>query len=940
MKKLLITVYTVFSVIVLVNVLYYTSLYKKQIAYITTLLDRQVQIVGLAVDEANNNFTSDLTKISNPKDLARFFDEPEIQLRVKENMKLFYSKYQTLLTGIKIYDNRRNEYTLKKDEDTWLEQDFITNIQNEIVHPERLASENNRYDFFLPVYSENLPVGNIVATIDFQKYFQALFSAFNLKDYQWQWVVSDTGEIIFNNSEVQGIKYNQVEKFASAVESGSISNLQHTAEINGKITDIISSYYSTQLITRDLGLVFSATKGFFQKYLIRNSLFIILGTLILIQVIIFLFWRNIRAREKERRRLGESGELLTSLIDDLPAGIVIYNENREIIRANKAAASLYSYSNEAEMKGKIFPESPTTDVNNYFSKNLGGSFNPEHFAIIQKENSDIVLFRDTIPIPLLGEKTSLELLIDVTMLETARRQEARANLAKSEFLSRMSYEIRTPLNGIIGMADILSKQALSGEALEIAVLLRRSTEMLLRIVNDILDFSKIETGKMLLDEVPFNFRDEINYCTELANTYIRGREIKFSVNIDRNIPESIIADPYRLRQVLANLLSHSATNTEKGEIQLDCRLKESKSGVIALEFALLDTGAAFDNKTLKKVFGEYTNIDSRTGRNGNESGFGPVLARQLVEIMGGELSAESPSGLSGTLGTKVIFTIAAYSNDRILKNLDQEKITSFKLIKTLIINGAQNREEEIVTELHKAGFTISVTTFQKSTVGQIRANMNNPEDRYNLIIILDNKEFDGFSAASAIWENNLSEHFVIMMISSNDVQGNYMRSITLGIDHYLVLPVSIIELKRIIAESFPYIETTNQETGIQDVKSDIDILIVEDNKMNQVVLGTMLKTLGYGCDIAEDGLSGIRMAGEKKYNLIFMDLVLPGMNGYDAARKILEKDRKAVIVAFTADNMPDAKRKADMSGIKEFMTKPVRIEDIKRLFTRYFNKSL
>ncbi len=940
MKKLLITVYTVFSLIVLVNVLYYTSLYKKQITYITTLLDRQVQIVGLAVDEANNNFTSDLTKISNPNDLARFFDDQEIQSRVKENMKLFYSKYQTLLTGIKIYDDHRNEYTLKKDEDTWLEQDFITNIQNEIVYPEKLASENNRYEFFLPVYKENLPVGNIVATIDFQKYFQELFSAFNLKDYQWQWVVSDAGEIIFNNSEVPGVKYNQVEKIASAVESGAISNLQHTAEINGKITDIISSYYSTQLITRDLGLVFSATTGFFQKYLMRNSLFIVLGTLILIQGIIYLFWRHLKTREKERKKLEESEKVLFSLFDDLPAGIVIYNEKREIIKANRAAASLYSYSGEAEMKGKIFPESSITDARSYFSKYLGGSFNPEHFTIIERDKGDVILFRDTIPVPLMGEKTSLEILIDVTMLESARRQEAKANLAKSEFLSRMSYEIRTPLNGIIGMADILSKQALSGETLEIAVLLRRSTEMLLRIVNDILDFSKIETGKMTLDEVPFNFRDEINYCTELANTYIKDKDINFSVNIDTNIPESIIADPYRLRQVLANLLNHSSSNTEKGEIKLDCRLKSSRSGIITLEFVLQDTGSAFDKKSLKKIFGDYASIESRTDKNGDESGFGPVLARQLVEIMGGELTAESPSGLSGTRGTRVVFTINAYSNDRILKNLDLEKITSFKLIKTLVINGSQNREEEILTELHKTGISISVTTFQKSTVGQIKANISNPDDKYSLIIILDDKEFDGFSVAQAMWENNLSEHVVIIMISSNDMKGNYMKSITMGIDHYLVLPVNIIELKRIISDSFPFIETTTPGIDLTDIKTKLDILIVEDNKMNQKVLSTMLKTLGYECDIAEDGPEGIRMAGEKKYAIIFMDLVLPGMNGYDAARKILESDKKAIIAAFTADNMPDAKRKADMSGIREFITKPVRIEELKRLFSRYFNKNL
>ncbi len=533
----------------------------------------------------------------------------------------------------------------------------------------------------------------------------------------------------------------------------------------------------------------------------------------------------------------------------------------------------------------------------------------------------------------------MELLIDVTMLEAARKQEAKANVAKSEFLARMSYEIRTPLSGIIGMTDILNKQDLSNETREIVMLLRRSTETLLRIINDILDFSKIETGKMLLDEVPFNIREEINYCTDLANTYINDKEIVLSVHVEKNIPESIIADPYRLRQVLTNLINHSANNTEKGEIRLNCRLKNNNSGIITLEFELLDTGASFDRANLKKIFGEFVNIESKTVKNNDESGFGPVLARQLVEIMGGELTAESPSGLSGDRGTKIVFSIVAYSNDKTIKTLNQEKILRFEHIKTLVITGAQNREEEILTSLHKLGLNISITTFQKSTIGQIRANINNPDNKYSLVIILDDEEFNGFDASKAIWDNNLSGNFVIMIISSNDQKGNYMKSITLGVDHYFVLPLNSAELKNVILDNFPYIESSHSSVDVSNIKSDINILVVEDNKMNQKVLSTMLKTLGYSCDIAEDGLTGVKMASDKKYDLIFMDLILPELTGYDAARRILAADKKAIIAAFTADNMPDAKRKADMSGIREFITKPVRIEELKRLFARYFRKN-
>jgi CheY-like chemotaxis protein len=539
----------------------------------------------------------------------------------------------------------------------------------------------------------------------------------------------------------------------------------------------------------------------------------------------------------------------------------------------------------------------------------------------------------------MGEEAKMEILIDVTMLESARKQEAKANEAKSEFLARMSYEIRTPLNGIIGMTDILNRQDAPDDVKEIIKLLRRSTEVLLNIINDILDFSKIETGKMILDEVPFSLREEVNYCSDLARTYIGDNDVVFNYNIDENIPHSIVADPFRLRQVLTNLINHSASNTIKGEILLNCTLKNNKNGILVLGFELLDTGTGFDKASFKKIFGDYINVESKASWGNDESGFGTVLARQLVEMMGGELTAESPSGLPGNNGTKITFTITAYSNDKIVKTLDQASITSFNKIKTLIITGSQNRDEEILNSLHRLGLNVTVTTYQKSTVGQIKANLNTGQDSYNLVVIIDDEIFNGFEAVRAIWENNLSGSLIIFMISSNDQKGNYMKCITMGVDHYLVKPFDNNELINVVHDSFPYIETLSGMVDINNIRNNLQILVVEDNKMNQKVICTMLKTLGYSYDVSDDGYAGYQQAKSKKYDLIFMDLIMPEMNGYDSARKILTVDKSVLIVAFTADNMPDARRKAELSGIREFIPKPVRIDDLKSLFAKHFSKS-
>ena len=944
LRRVIILVYSAFLVIMLINFFFYRSLYKNQINYIVGLLNRQVQIVGLEVDSTNNDFVSDLTQInfSQAQDLTRFFDKskPDIQYRVKEQLKLFFSKYKDFVTRIRLYDNNLNEFTLSKDEtkNVFIEGEFIALDQRQIKRMDSMDESNGEFNYYgtILMKDEREPFGNIMVTVDYKRYFLKLFSEFNLKEYQWQWVLSDNGEIIFDNSGVP-IKYSQLDKIAKDLSNGAISNITHEAVIDGKNREILSSYYSTQLLQRDLGLIFSAKTDFFQKYIIRNSIFIVIGTLLIVQLIILIFWRFIKFRKSEMEKLSDSEKMLMRLIEEMPVGVIIHNINREILKSNKVAAGLYSYANESDMLGKIFPETSLPDDSDYFSKYLGSTFQPDHFVFIKKEIGEIVLYRSSIPVKFKGEDATMEILIDITMIESARKQEVKANVAKSEFLARMSYEIRTPLNGILGMADVLNRYDLSNDVRDVVSLLRRSTEVLLGIINDLLDFSKIESGKMILDEIAFNLREEINYSVDLAKTYIAGKDLSISIVIENKVPESIIGDPFRLRQILTNIISHSVNNTEKGEILLRCRIKEKKDGIVILLFEIQDTGKSIGKADLKKIFGEFLDADSLSVRSNDESGFGTIIARQLVELMGGELIADSPSEISGNTGNKVTFTIKTYSNERMQKGLDLSNVTHFDQIKTLIISGSQNRDEEFMASIHKLGLSSSVTTFQKSTISQIRANLSLPAESYKMIIITDDDDFDGFEVARSLWEHRLSLNFVMIMVSSNDRKGNYLRSITFGIDHYLVKPFDTSELYNAVHGSFKYVENSDDSSGSENLKKELHILLVEDNKMNQNIMAKMLGILGYSFDIAEDGYEGYNKAKNKKYDIIFMDMVMPEMDGYESARRILEYDKNYIIVAFTADNMPDSKKKAEMSGIKEFISKPVRVEELNKLLAKYSN---
>ncbi|HEX2920415.1 MAG TPA: response regulator [Bacteroidales bacterium] len=932
MKKIYTVVYSAFAIIMLVNYFYYRSLYNKQINYIFELLDRQVQIVGLEVDKINNSFLSDLNQINFSEDLTAFFDNPENYRRAIDRMKLFYSKYEDFVTGIKFYDKNKNEFTLKKDTESnsgeWLEQSFVLHIQANIHSMEDLIQENKRYNYYLPVYNEkNETIGNIVVTIDFQKYFREVFTTFNLQDYQWQWVVSDSGEIIYNNFD-KPIQYQGLDKIVSRLAEGSVENTIHKAFIEGETVEIISSYYSTQLLQRGLGLVFSAPTTFFQKYIIRNSLLIVLLTLLLVQVIISIFWKHIKGIKDEKAKMKASEEMFMKIFNEMPVGVVIYGKEKQIISANQTA-STFCLPEQSLIPGMqlpqfFYPETDSTDTDSrVFS---------DQFLLLKKPEGEIVLFRKSIPIVIHESEATMDILMDVTILESARKLEAKKNAAKSEFLARMSYELRTPLNGIVSMTDVLSQNDLSEEIKEIVNLMQRSSEALSGIVENILDFSKIESGSLVIDEVVFNLKEEIEYCIDVARTNCDNENVSITCSIDDKIPASIVGDPARIRQVITSFMNHSLRFTESGRIDLKCFLKTCHDNVLTIFFEIADTGLSFDNVALNKKFSQ--NPDSTAFIN-DDPAFGIVLSRKLISFMGGSFSAESPSGLDGTKGLKISFSLVVHSAEKTIKKVDTDNITSFDGISTLVITGP-NRDEDVIAGLHQLKLSLSVTTYMKLTINQLKANIKIPgEGRYHLIIITDTPGLDGFEVAKSIWDNKLTEGFKIMMITTNDHKGNYLKCIELGIDCYLVKPFTIEELEDKIRECFP---STDKNAPLEKSKdaASLKILFVEDNKLNQIAIGTMLKNMGYSFDIAEDGYSAFLQAKAKKYDLILMDLFLPEIDGFEATQKILGAGRSPVIVAITADNLPDTRKKAELAGISDFITKPIRQDDLKKMFSRHF----
>jgi len=357
MKKLTIISYSAFLLILIIFTIFFRSLYFNQVEHFKKLLDRQVIIVGSEVDNTSMYIVSDLVEFDFSEDVALFFSDQNVGDRAKEKIKLYYSKYEDLVISVMLYNNTGDVYTLFKDEEknTWLDGSYKAQLQPEIFDHERLEAERDKYKYYLPIIDDGQVIANFVITVDLMKYFSRVFTKYNLEDYQWQWIVNDTGAVVFDN-HIGTVGYSQLSKISDQVSQGISGRISHDM-ITGKVKkEVMSSFYPVNILGKDFGIVFSAPTDFFRKYIIRNSLFLGLGIL---SIVFFLIWyfRRIYLKESlQAKETGDSVSALMDIIDQMPVGVIVYNDNREIVNANKHAASLFSYVDEEEMVGKLVPE--------------------------------------------------------------------------------------------------------------------------------------------------------------------------------------------------------------------------------------------------------------------------------------------------------------------------------------------------------------------------------------------------------------------------------------------------------------------------------------------------------------------------------------------------------------------------------------------------------
>ena len=473
-----------------------------------------------------------------------------------------------------------------------------------------------------------------------------------------------------------------------------------------------------------------------------------------------------------------------------------------ILDTNQAFLDLFGYQRQEAVGrsltslGIVLSESRARIINELKKR---GSLKNREQIMFTKLGKPINMLFSNIIIELYGKKCSLSLLNDIsekkeleTQLIVAKEQAEKAAKIKEEFLANMRHETRTPMNGVIGMAYLLSQTRLSDEQKEYARGIRDSAGMLLTIINDILDISKINASKMVFEETPFNVRDIIRNLSLAMDVKAREKNIKYYTNIEKSIPQKIVGDPVRLSQVLWNLTGNAVKFTDHGEVNLNVYLRGEEGGNITLEFVVKDTGIGIISSKLISIFEPFTQASIDTSRKYGGTGLGLGIAKKLVEMQNGTIFAESKPGMGSTFSVRLTFK--KYDED-FSTNLESgngaAKLKNLNGVKILVAEDNKINQRVVTKTLERWGATVSLAENGKIAVEMLAVKP------YDLVLMdIQMPEMDGLEATKYIRSSLLppASNLPIIAITASALRLDYEKCVALGMNEYVPKPFKPDEL--------------------------------------------------------------------------------------------------------------------------------------------------